>query len=123
MTDSHKFASVPTLRTGHAHPHPEPIGGEAYSAVELMPGFRVVLLDQRKLPQLERYEFYTRPGDIADAIRAMVVRGAPAIGITAAYGMVAAAMHAPRDEPGFRAGMKGADATLRGASGRAPSRG
>jgi methylthioribose-1-phosphate isomerase len=29
--------------------------------------------------------------------------------------MVAAAMHAPRDEPGFRAGMKGADATLRGA--------
>ncbi|HEY8075345.1 MAG TPA: S-methyl-5-thioribose-1-phosphate isomerase [Labilithrix sp.] len=114
MTDSRKFASVPTLRTGHAHPHPEPIGG-AHSAVELMPGFRVVLLDQRKLPQQERHEFYTRPNEVADAIRAMVVRGAPAIGITAAYGVVAGAMHAPRDEQGFRAAMKEADAVLRAA--------
>ena len=59
MTDSSKksFGAVPTLRTGQAHPHPQPIGGQAYSAVELMPGYRVVVLDQRKLPSFERYEF------------------------------------------------------------------
>jgi methylthioribose-1-phosphate isomerase len=114
-TDSKKYASVPTLRTGQPHPHPEPIGGDGYSAVELMPGFRVVVLDQRKLPQLERYEFLSRPADVADAIKNMLVRGAPAIGVCAAYGMVAAALHAPKDENGFRAAMKEADALLRAA--------
>jgi methylthioribose-1-phosphate isomerase len=116
MSDSSKkFVSVPTLRTGQAHPHPEPIGGSAYSAVELMPGFRVVVLDQRKLPQIERYEFFSRASDVADCIRNMLVRGAPAIGICAAYGMVAAALHAPADADGFRAAMKEADAVLRAA--------
>ena len=86
MTDSKSRFGVPTLRTGQAHPHPDPIGGQAYSAVELMPGSRVVMLDQRKLPVVERYEYYTRVDDVAQAIRDMVVRGAPAIGIAAAYG-------------------------------------
>ena len=37
-------------------PHPEPLSGASYSAVELMPGDReVVLLDQRALPLDERY--------------------------------------------------------------------
>lgn len=105
--------SVPTLRTGQAHPHPQPIGGEAYSAVELMPGYRVVLLDQRKLPQFERYEFFARVDEVAEAIRGMLVRGAPAIGITAAYGLVAAAVAARGDAPSFLEAMKSADAVLR----------
>jgi len=114
MTEvKNRYAPVPTLRTGQAHPHPEPIGGEAYSAVELMPGFRVVVLDQRKLPQVERYEFLSRVEEVADAIRNMLVRGAPAIGICAAYGMVTAAVAEKGDGPTFLTAMSTADALLR----------
>ena len=52
---------------------------------------KLLLLDQRKLPQDETYLKYRSAGQVADAIRHMVVRGAPAIGITAAYGVVLAA--------------------------------
>lgn len=54
----------------------------------------LVLLDQRKLPHTEQYVQLYNATEIADAIRNMVVRGAPAIGITAAYGMVLAARKA-----------------------------
>ena len=47
-----------TLPAGRAHGHPEPISGAPYSATELMPGdAAVMMLDQRKLPLLERYEY------------------------------------------------------------------
>ena len=49
------------------------------------------LLDQRLLPQQTVYLKYDDVSVVADAIRDMVVRGAPAIGITAAYGIVLAA--------------------------------
>jgi methylthioribose-1-phosphate isomerase len=49
------------------------------------------LLDQRLLPQQESYLDCRHVGDVARAISQMVVRGAPAIGITAAYGAVLAA--------------------------------
>jgi methylthioribose-1-phosphate isomerase len=114
MTDSkNRYAPVPTLRTGKSHPHPEPIGGEHYSAVELMPGYRVVVLDQRKLPTQERYEFCTRVDEVAESIRAMLVRGAPAIGIAAAYGMVTAAAAEKGDASDFVAAMRSADGMLR----------
>jgi methylthioribose-1-phosphate isomerase len=114
MTDiKNRYAPVPTLRTGQAHPHPEPIGGEHYSAVELMPGFKVVVLDQRKLPLVERYEFLSRVEEVADAIRNMLVRGAPAIGVCAAYGMVTVAVAERGDGPAFQAAMSAADAVLR----------
>jgi methylthioribose-1-phosphate isomerase len=116
MTESKKNPfGVPTLRTGQAHPHPEPIGGSTYSAVELMPGYRVVMLDQRRLPAIERYEYFSRPEEVATAIRDMIVRGAPAIGIAAAYGMVAAALGEKGDEASFLQGMEKADAVLRAA--------
>jgi methylthioribose-1-phosphate isomerase len=52
---------------------------------------RVVLLDQRRLPT-EVVEVECRTAaEVADAIRTMVVRGAPAIGIAAAYGYALAA--------------------------------
>jgi len=49
------------------------------------------LLDQRRLPQFEEIMLLEDSNAVADAIRDMVVRGAPAIGITAAYGAVIAA--------------------------------
>ena len=49
------------------------------------------LLDQRLLPEEERWLACATVPETAEAIRNMTVRGAPAIGITAAYGMVLAA--------------------------------
>ncbi len=69
-------------------PHPAPLSGASYSAVELSPAGDVVLmLDQRRLPHEELYVELRDAAAVAEAIRAMVVRGAPAIGIAAAYGL------------------------------------
>jgi methylthioribose-1-phosphate isomerase len=47
----------------------------------------VVMLDQRLLPTQEIYNSYSDYRDVAEAIRSMVIRGAPAIGIAAAMGI------------------------------------
>jgi methylthioribose-1-phosphate isomerase len=52
----------------------------------------VVLLDQRKLPNDVVEVRCTDAAGLADAIRTMVVRGAPAIGVAAAYGIALAAI-------------------------------
>ena len=49
------------------------------------------LLDQRRLPAETTYREYINYIDVARAIRDMVVRGAPAIGVTAAFGLALAA--------------------------------
>ncbi|QEP43650.1 S-methyl-5-thioribose-1-phosphate isomerase [Ectothiorhodospiraceae bacterium BW-2] len=49
------------------------------------------LLDQRLLPQQIRYNSYDTALEVAAAITTMVVRGAPAIGVSAAYGVVLSA--------------------------------
>ena len=68
------------------------LSGAGYSAVELaQTNDRVFMMDQRELPTREVYVTLTTLQEVADAIRTMVVRGAPAIGISAAYGMVLAA--------------------------------
>ncbi|HPG93095.1 MAG TPA: S-methyl-5-thioribose-1-phosphate isomerase [Dokdonella sp.] len=54
-------------------------------------GDRLRLLDQRKLPFVEDYIDCTTAAQVAQAIRDLVVRGAPAIGISAAWGVVLAA--------------------------------
>ena len=46
------------------------------------------LLDQRSLPHEQHYICLQDAVSVAEAIRDMVVRGAPAIGITAAYAVV-----------------------------------
>jgi methylthioribose-1-phosphate isomerase len=51
----------------------------------------VVLLDQRQLPDEEVELRCGSASEVADAIRTMAIRGAPAIGIAAAYGYVLAA--------------------------------
>jgi methylthioribose-1-phosphate isomerase len=53
-------------------------------------GDTVVLLDQRLLPAEEAWVECRSAAEVAEAIRSMVVRGAPAIGIAAAYGYAAA---------------------------------
>jgi len=54
-------------------------------------GTTLTLLDQRLLPTEVVYRVYDSVEGVHDAIRDMVVRGAPAIGVAAAYGMVLAA--------------------------------
>lgn len=56
------------------------------------------LLDQRHLPGKTEYRCCKTYLDVVDSIKEMSVRGAPAIGITAAYGMVCAAGEAVADK-------------------------
>ena len=56
-------------------------------------GDSVTILDQRLLPGKEIYNTYRHYRDVADSIRNMETRGAPAIGITAAMGIALAARH------------------------------
>lgn len=67
-------------------------------------GDSLALLDQTKLPVEEVWEDYTDYRKVADAIRRLVVRGAPAIGIAAAYAVCLAAMELQcQDTAQFRA--------------------
>src|ERR1700704_4749173 len=47
----------------------------------------VVMIDQRKLPALEIYVRCKTAAEVARAIKTMVIRGAPAIGVAAAMGI------------------------------------
>lgn len=58
------------------------------------------LLDQRLLPLSHEHVLLEDAAAVADAIRDMVVRGAPAIGVTAAYGVVLAARERYARAPG-----------------------
>lgn len=66
---------------------------ESFAAVQWNAGM-LTLLDQRKLPNEIIYLDYDSASALATAIKDMVVRGAPAIGITAAYAVVLAARSA-----------------------------
>ena len=67
------------------------------------------LLDQRLLPAEETYLSYHDAAGVAQAIRDMVVRGAPAIGISAAYGLVLSARQHARLDPANRQARLAAD--------------
>lgn len=69
----------------------------SYKTIEKREDGQVVLIDQRKLPAEETYKTCETWEDVADSIRTMVVRGAPAIGVTAAYGVALAARTLSRD--------------------------
>ncbi len=76
-------------------------------------GDRLVLLDQTRLPAAEVYREYTDVEAVARAIETMVVRGAPAIGVTAAYGIALAGRAAAGSDPDrFREIVSGASARL-----------
>ncbi|MGH8598415.1 MAG: S-methyl-5-thioribose-1-phosphate isomerase, partial [Gammaproteobacteria bacterium] len=57
-------------------------------------GAALLLLDQRLLPEQEVYVRCESYQAVVTAIRTMIVRGAPAIGIAGAYGVVLAARDA-----------------------------
>ena len=68
------------------------------------------LLDQRALPERVRYVTCGSVSEVVDAIRGLVVRGAPALGATGAYGVALAAFADPRP-----AAVRRAAARLKGA--------
>jgi len=52
----------------------------------------VIMIDQTKLPNELVYVKYTDYNDVANAIRTLVIRGAPAIGVSGAFGIALAAL-------------------------------
>jgi methylthioribose-1-phosphate isomerase len=74
---------------------------------------RLEMLDQRALPGKTTYLTYESAQAVAGAIRTMVVRGAPAIGCAAAYGIALEALRLQTsDAPVFKAGLERAYAEL-----------
>lgn len=79
----------------------------AYAAVRFPEsGWRALVLDQRRLPWEEVVDPVATWEDMAEAIRSMRVRGAPAIGVAAAYGMALAAHVAPPATSAFLSYME-----------------
>src|SRR5512145_2923520 len=58
----------------------------------------VIILDQRLLPGREIYRVYRNYKAVAQAIRGMIIRGAPAIGVAAAMGVALGALKAPEKD-------------------------
>jgi methylthioribose-1-phosphate isomerase len=82
-----------------------PLSEASYFAVEIDPrSWEIVMLDQRRLPLEAVYYRYTKPDEIVAAIRNMVVRGAPAIGIAAAYALAQLAHGERGDAKSFLVG-------------------
>lgn len=54
----------------------------------------VVMIDQTRLPRVEEYVTCRTYLEVADAIKTMVIRGAPAIGVAAAMGVALGVLHA-----------------------------
>lgn len=68
---------------------------------------RVRLIDQNRLPQECTWVEINRSDEMANAITTMIVRGAPAIGVAAAYGMYLGAREVEADSPAeFIQGME-----------------
>ncbi len=61
-----------------------------FTPISILPGEGIEVLDQTRLPQEERYLRLTTVAAVAEAIRALRVRGAPLLGVTGACGMAIA---------------------------------
>ncbi|MCX6026792.1 MAG: S-methyl-5-thioribose-1-phosphate isomerase [Chloroflexi bacterium] len=74
------------------------------------------LIDQRALPAELRFVELTSADEVAQAIREMTVRGAPAIGVAAAFGLALAAQHSrAKSTPKLLSDLQSAAALLRAA--------
>ena len=58
----------------------------------------VIMIDQTKLPTNLEFVTYTDYNQVAEAIRTLVVRGAPAIGVSGAFGLALAALQSNATE-------------------------
>ena len=58
----------------------------------------VIMIDQTKLPNMLEFVTYTDYNQVADAIRTLVVRGAPAIGVSGAFGLALAVLQSDATE-------------------------
>jgi methylthioribose-1-phosphate isomerase len=68
---------------------------------------KLLLLDQTKLPRVKIYVSCTTAQDVAQAIKKMIVRGAPAIGVAAAFGFALGAKQIKSSKPSiFQREMK-----------------
>ncbi len=68
---------------------------------------KLEMIDQRILPASFQYLAYDSAASVAEGIRSMVVRGAPAIGVAAAYGVALEALRLSRESAGeFSSGME-----------------
>jgi methylthioribose-1-phosphate isomerase len=84
------------------------VAGRAYRAISRNAGLRTVtVVDQTVLPHRFDFRELANEADVAEAIRIMVVRGAPLIGVTGAYGLAIALASDASDE-----GLSGAHARL-----------
>jgi methylthioribose-1-phosphate isomerase len=73
----------------------------------------VCLVDQTRLPEGLDIVTCARPEQVAEAIRRLQVRGAPAIGVAAAYGLALAALRAAEDSPHAPGGTSADDPASR----------
>lgn len=71
---------------------PDDSGADTLRTVEWRDG-RVVMIDQTRLPGELVFVQYDTYEQVAEAIRSLVVRGAPAIGVSGAFGLALAATH------------------------------
>ena len=77
-------------------------------------GARMGLLDQRRLPGEVTWLWPETLDEVAEAIRTLAVRGAPAIGVSAAFGLAMFAGPLDGDASTFRTGFDGVAAVLAG---------
>ena len=80
-------------------PTPSVGGGLAPGDILTLGDGEVVLLDQTRLPGDVVYRHCVTWQEVAEAIRSLAVRGAPAIGIAGAMGVALAAQQADHDDP------------------------
>jgi len=82
-----------------------PVGSKVNLCVEFMirtiewTDAGVVMLDQKRLPAEEIYHTYDDYEGVAEAIRSMIIRGAPAIGVAAAMGLALGVKNAADKSP------------------------
>jgi methylthioribose-1-phosphate isomerase len=87
----------------------ERLPGYLYRAVSFK-GSRLRILDQTALPHRTRYLYPASAAEVAGIIKRLAVRGAPAIGVVAAYGLAVEANRLP--DKGLRRGLAVAAKTL-----------
>jgi methylthioribose-1-phosphate isomerase len=107
---------VPALRpvTGSVPANPAPGESRGFRTAFRLDAGTIYFVDQRRLPGELLEVACTDAGQVAMAIRSMVVRGAPALGQAAAYGLALTAEHARNATMADRRALiRGAATTLR----------